>query len=79
MSDKQKATQENQRVPFDLSSCMAMMEEMMGKQEGGCGCTEVMSQMMGQGDCASMMSQMMASCCGAQEETEDESTATDTI
>jgi len=58
---------------------MAMMEEMMGKQEGGCGCTEVMSQMMGQGDCASMMSQMMASCCGAQEETEDESTATDTI
>jgi hypothetical protein len=79
MTDQQKATQENQRDPFDLGSCMAMMEEMMGQQEGDCDCAEMMSQMMGQGDRAAMMSQMMASCCGAQEEPEDESTATDTI
>lgn len=79
MSDEQKETQENRGVPFDLSSCMAMMEEMMGQQEGDCDCTEIMSQVMGQGDCAAMMSQMTASCCGAQEETGNESTATDTI
>jgi hypothetical protein len=79
MSDEQKETQENRGVPFDLSSCMAMMEEMMGQQEGGCDCAEMMSQMMGQGDRAapSVMSQMMASCCGVQGETE-ETTSTDT-
>ena len=47
MSDEQKETQENRGVPFDLSSCMAMMEEMMGQQEGDCDCTEIMSQVMG--------------------------------
>ena len=77
MTDKQKATQENQKVPFDPSSCVAMMEEMMGHQEGGCDCAEMMSQMMGQGGCTEMMSQVMASCCGVQGETE-ETTSTET-
>jgi hypothetical protein len=35
MSYEQKETQENRGVAFDLSSCVAMMEEMMGQQEGG--------------------------------------------
>ena len=61
MTEEQKATSENKRVPFDLASCMAMLEEMMGQQ--GCDGVEMMSRMMGQGDCAKMMSQMMASCC----------------
>ena len=77
MSDEQQKTQENQGVPFDLTSCMAMIEEMMGQQGDGCGCTEIKSRMAGQGGCAEMMSQMMASCCGAQEETE-EATTTET-
>jgi hypothetical protein len=71
MTDKQKATQENQRVPFDLSPCMAMMEQMMGQQEEGCACAEMMCQMMGQGGYAELMSQMRASCCGVQCETEE--------
>ncbi len=53
MTDPQKAT------PFDLTSCMAMMEEMMGGQGRGC-------------DCAEMMSQMMTFCGGVQDETEEE-------
>ena len=61
MTDEQKATQENQRTPFDVTSCMAMMEKMMGQQ--GCDCTE-------------MMSQMMAMCCRVQGEPE-ETTATE--
>lgn len=75
MTEEQKATHENQRVPFDLASCLAMMEEMMGQE--GCDCSEMMSQMMGQGGYAEMMSQMIASCCGVQGETE-ETTSTDT-
>jgi hypothetical protein len=62
MIDQQKTTQEK-GTPFDLTSCMAMMQKMMGGQEGGC-------------DCAEMMSQMMATCCGVQDETE-ERTATE--
>ena len=54
MTNRQKAT------PFDLTSCMAMMEEMMGGQGRGC---------------AEMMSQMMAMCGGVQGETEEKTTA----
>ena len=75
MTAEQKATYGNQRVPFDLASCLVTMEEMMGQE--GCDCSEMMSQMMGQGGYAEMMSQMMASCCGVQGETE-ETTSTDT-
>ncbi len=71
MSEEQKETQENRGVPFDLASCMAMMEEMMSQGEGGCDCSELMSQMMGQGNFAEMASQMMASCCGVQGEAEE--------
>jgi hypothetical protein len=76
MTDQQKATQENQSVPFGLSSCIAMMKEMLGQQERDYDGAEMMSQMMGQGDCAapSVMSRMMASCCGMQGETEEEAT-----
>jgi hypothetical protein len=56
MTDQQKAT------PFDLTSCMAMMEEMMGGQGRGCGCAE-------------MMSQMMAMCGGVQGKTEEKTAA----
>ena len=77
MSDEHKETQENQGVPFDLASCLAMTEEMMGEE--GCDCSEMMSQMMGQGGYAmpGVMSQMMAPCCGVQRET-GETTSTDT-
>ena len=75
MTEEQKATHENRRVPFDLVSCLAMMEEMMGQE--GCDWSEMMSQMMGQGGYAGMMSQMMAFCCGVQGETE-ETASTDT-
>jgi hypothetical protein len=70
MTDQQKAT------PFDLTSCMAMMEEMMGGQGRSCDCAEIMSQMTGQqGGCAETMSQMMAMCGGVQGETGEKSTA----
>ncbi len=78
MTEEQKATHENQRVPFDLGSCLAMMEEMMGQE--GCDCSEMTPQpmrlgwMMGQGGYAEMMSQMMTSCCGVQGETEETTT-----
>lgn len=72
MSDRQKATQE-ERVPFDLGSFMAMMEEMMGNMECSCDCGKMMSQMASQaepGGCADMMSQMMAMFSRGQTETE---------
>ena len=77
MAEEQKGTHEDQRIPFDLSSCLTMMEEMMGQQ--GCDWSEMMSQMMGQGGYAApgVMSQMMASCCGVQGATE-ETTSTET-
>ena len=59
MTDKQKTTQEEPRVPFESMPFAAMMQKMMGGQWQGC-------------DCAKMMSQMMAMCSGAQDETEEE-------
>ena len=41
MTDKQKTTQEEPRVPF-----AAMMQKMMGGQWQGCDCAKMMSQMM---------------------------------
>jgi hypothetical protein len=55
VTDKQPATQETQSTPCDATSCMEMMEEMMG--EKGC-------------DCSEMMSQMTAMSCGAQSKAE---------
>jgi hypothetical protein len=71
MTEERKATRENQRVPFDMASCTAMLEEMMGQYEGVCDCAGI----MGQGSYAEMMSQMMASCCGVQGEAEEEADA----
>ena len=59
MTDKQKTTQEEPRVPFESMPFAAMMQKMMGWQGQDC-------------DCAKMMSQMMAMCSGAQDETEEE-------
>jgi hypothetical protein len=70
MTEEQKTTRENRRVPFDMASCMAMLEKMMGQYEGVCDCAGI----MGQGDYAKMMSQMMASCCGVQGEAEEATT-----
>ena len=56
MTDKQPVTQETQRPPCDATSCMEMMEEMMG--EKGC-------------DCSKMMSQMTAMSGGAQSKAEE--------
>lgn len=61
MTDKQKATQEKP-VPFDVTSCMAMMEKMMAQFGEGCDCTGIMAQMMG-------------TCCGTQSETKEKDTA----
>jgi hypothetical protein len=59
MTDKQKTTQKEPRVPFESMPFAAMMQKMMSRQWPGC-------------DCAKMMSQMMAMCGGAQDETEEE-------
>ena len=59
MTDKQKTTQEESRMPFESMPFTEMMQKMMGWQWQGC-------------DCAKMMSQMMAMCSGAQDETEEE-------
>ena len=59
MTDKQKTTQEEPRIPFESMPFTEMMQKMMGWQWQGC-------------DCAKMMSQMMAMCSGAQDETEEE-------
>lgn len=70
MTSNQKGTDEF-RVPFDLASFTAMIEEMMGDMECSCDCGEMMSQMASQaetGGCADMMSQMMAACCGVEGE-----------
>ena len=59
MTDKQKTTQEEPRVPFESMPFAEMMQKMMGWQGQGC-------------DCAKMMSQMMAMCSEMREETEEE-------
>jgi hypothetical protein len=59
MTDKQKTTQEESRMPFESMPFTEMMQKMMGWQWQGC-------------DCAKMMSQVMAMCSGAQDETEEE-------
>lgn len=71
MTEKQSAPREG-TSPFDLSSMMAMMEEMMGSQGCGCGCGEMMqvASKSESRDCADMMSQMMAMFSGEQTETE---------
>ncbi len=77
-------TKDDQTAPFDPSSCMAMMEKMMGQQ--GCDCAGMMSRMAGQkgqGGCAEMMPsmmsqmmpQMMAMFGGAQGEAKEASAA----
>ncbi len=62
MTDKQKTTQAEPRVPFEDLPFAAMMKNMMGRQGGGCNCAE-------------MMAQMMAMCGGAQASGETEKSA----
>jgi hypothetical protein len=61
MTDKQKTTPEESRVPFESMPFAAMMKKMMGWQGQGWNCAT-----------QSVMSQMMARCCGAQDETKEE-------
>jgi hypothetical protein len=74
MTDRQ-GTRE---TPFDMASCMAMIEKMMAQQGAGCDCAEMMFQVRsqaGQGccDCAGMMSQMMTMWGKTQSETDEHS------
>ena len=62
MTDKEKTTQEEPRMPFESMPFAAMIQKMMGWQGQSC-------------DCTKMMSQMMAMCFGAQDETEEETVA----
>jgi hypothetical protein len=62
---KQKTTQERQ-IPFDISTCMAMMERMMGEHMEGCDCAEMMSLFSDKDvvpEIQKMVSQMEP-CCG---------------
>ena len=61
MTDKQKTTQEEPRVPFESVPFAEMMQKMMGRQWPGWNCAT-----------PNVMSQMMAMCCGAQDETKEE-------
>ena len=60
MTTERKTTQENQGTTFEMSSCMAMMQEMMAKQGEGSDCSEIFSQMNSQKGCSctEMMSHM---------------------
>ncbi len=61
MTTERKTTQENQESTFEMSSCMAMMQDMMAKQGEGSDCSEVFSQMKSQEGCScmEMMSHML--------------------
>lgn len=70
MTEKYKDTE----TTFDISSCMEMMQKMMGKHMEGCGCGDMMSQVTSQEgfpeEWRKVMSQMMDFHCGPQEEPE---------
>ena len=59
MTDKEKTTQEEPRMPFESMPFAAMMQKIVGQPGQGC-------------NCAKMMSQMMAMCSGTQDETDEE-------
>ena len=61
MTEKQKTTQEEPRVPFESMPFAAMMQKMMGRQGPGWNCTT-----------PNVMVEMMAMCCGAQDEPKEE-------
>ena len=52
MTTDQKATQENQSTTFDMSACMAMMQEMMSKLGEESDSSEIISQMSSQESCS---------------------------
>ena len=60
--------QESQ-APFDISSCMTMMQKMISGE--GCNCAEMMAQVTSPGgipeEWAKVMSQMMETHCGTSE------------
>ena len=59
MTTERKTTQENQSTTFDMSECMAMMQEMMAKQGEESDSSEIISQMNSQESCSCM--EMMSS------------------
>lgn len=76
MTTEQKTRQENQMPSFDLTSCMALMEKMMGPHGEGCDCADMMSQITSQAgmpdEWLKVMSQMMEIHCGCHEEEDQE-------
>ena len=60
MITERKTTQENQGTTFEMSSCMAMMQEMMSKLGEESDSSEIISQMSSQESCSckDMMSSM---------------------
>ena len=70
MSAEQKTTEEVQ-PPFDMASCMEMMEKMMADHGEGCDCEEMMGEINSEGDIPDdwfkVMSEMMEVHCGPQE------------
>jgi hypothetical protein len=70
MSAEQKTTEEVQ-PPFDMASCMEMMEKMMAGHDEGCDCEKMMTQITVEGDIPDewlkVMSQMIETHFGSQE------------
>lgn len=63
MTDREKTTQDSK---YDISSCMEIMEKIVGQQMEGCDCTEMLSLFSDKDvvpDAQKMMS-IMGSCCG---------------
>lgn len=70
MTNKQETTQKNPEGASAGSSCMEMMQTMMGAQKGASPCIDMMSQFFDPKEIDSeafvkMMPQMIRSCCGS--------------
>ena len=70
MSAEQKTTEEVQS-PFDIASCMEMMEKMMSGHSEDCDCEEMMAEVNREDDIPDdwfkVISEMMEVHCGPQE------------
>ena len=75
MTEEQKTSKKYKDTTFDMASCMAMKEKIMGGHWEECICEEMMSQVTDMegipGEWLKVMSQMMEVHCGTQEETEE--------
>jgi hypothetical protein len=73
MTEQYKNKQKHEMPSFDISSCMEMMQKMMGEHMEGCDCAEMMSQVTSREDIPEewlkVGSQMMEMHCCSQGET----------